>query len=639
MGDGDRNISTSEIDRQLLSDLSGEEEVSDYASSDFSDSDLFDDDTDEDPNYEPGEEGRPRLVGRSFSRNDPLMEYSSSDEEEPTSAPRDRPSTSRPIPSTQPSSWPSRQVLSDSSDDEEEGNGIWQTINEGDFSYIDNFSFDETPGPRHCPPSTAEPIDFFNIFFTQSLINMFVLETNRYATQTLASRGRNLSPNSRLHSWVAVTNSEIRAFIAVILNMGLIKKPTIFSYWTINKSQATPWFRQMFTRNRFQIILNFFHLVDNTKLPNSTQPNYDPAQKFQPLIDHCNRLFQRFYVGHQQLSIDESLIGTKGQTALMQYLPNKHHHRWGIKLWVLCDSVSNYCMSMLCYKGKKSSENREEIKKFGLGFTVVKTLLSACNCLKKGYHLFTDNFFTSIPLIQFLYKNKTFQTGTIRKNKKHLPNEMKQKLNVGQKIYLKLNEILGLAYRQKKSQTKPVLLVSTKSDSVDRELTKRRHGRLTTEKKPSMVLDYNKYMGGIDTFDMMLYSYLDERKTMKYWKKAAFNIFSRMVLNAYTIYKETRINSNEKAMSRYKFVVSIIDSITEEWLQESNQRPGASGDHPRRARGLEKLPEKKEKTCWVCSKGGEAYKKNAGRKRSRTVCTQCGEGCHGACFPKHKCRR
>jgi hypothetical protein len=23
----------------------------------------------------------------------------------------------------------------------------------------------------------------------------------------------------------------------------------------------------------------------------------------------------------------------------MQYLPNKHHHRWGIKFWMLCDSV------------------------------------------------------------------------------------------------------------------------------------------------------------------------------------------------------------------------------------------------------------------------------------------------------------
>lgn len=152
-----------------------------------------------------------------------------------------------------------------------------------------------------------------------------------------------------------------------------------------------------------------------------------------------------------------------------------------------------------------------------------------------------------------------------------------------------------------------------------------------------MVLDYNQHMGGIDTFDMMLYAYLDERRTMKYWKKAVFNIFSRMVLNSYVIYKENKMDNQEKPMSRYRFVVSIIDSLTDEWLasQEVN-RPGPGGDNNARVKGLVKLPDKKEKTCRVCTKGGQNYKQ-CGRKRSRTVCNQCGEGCHGACFPKHKC--
>lgn len=183
-----------------------------------------------------------------------------------------------------------------------------------------------------------------------------------------------------------------------------------------------------------------------------------------------------------------------------------------------------------------------------------------------------------------------------------------------------------------------MILVSSDSTAADVEVTKRRHGRVVTENKPAMVANYNKHMGGIDTHDMMLYAYLDERKTMKYWKKAVFNLFSRMVLNGYVLYKETKINNQEKPMSRYKFVVSIIDSLSDEWLAvKGEDRPGPGGDQ-RRGRGLEKLPEKKEKTCWVCTKGGQDYKKT-GRKRSRTVCIQCGEGCHGACFPKHKCRQ
>jgi hypothetical protein len=37
------------------------------------------------------------------------------------------------------------------------------------------------PGPKHAPPPSADPIDYFNLFFTQTLWNIFVLETNRYA--------------------------------------------------------------------------------------------------------------------------------------------------------------------------------------------------------------------------------------------------------------------------------------------------------------------------------------------------------------------------------------------------------------------------------------------------------------------------
>lgn len=622
-------LTLSEVDRQLLSDLSCSD-----SESNFTVSDVFDDDSDADPLYLPEEVTQPRY----FNRNTSNVGLSSDDEFLAQPSTSTRPTQTLPRPTQtlhRPSQRIDRRVISDTSDESDNGdvgNETWQTINEGDTNFTHNFSYYETPGPKHCPPVTASPIDYFNLFFTRALLDIFVLETNRYANQTIASKGQNISPQSRLHGWLPVNYFEIRAFIAVIINMGLIKKPTIASYWTVNNSQSTPWFRKMFTRNRFQAILQFFHIIDNTKFPKASEPGYDPTQKFQPVIDHCNSLFQRFYVGHQQLSIDESLIGTKSQTTLMQYLPNKHHHRWGIKLWVLCDSISNYCLSLFCYKGKNCQENREEIKEFGVSYYVVKKLLTMCNYLKKGYHLFTDNFFTSIPLVRMLYQNQTFHTGTIRKNKKGLPDAVKTQLNVGQKVYCKQNEILALSYRQKKSQKKPVILVSSHSDATEVECTKRRHGRVTTEKKPAMVSDYTKHMGGIDTFDMMLYAYLDERRTFKYWKKAVFNMFSRIVLNSYIIYKENKVQHGQNPISRYKFVVSIIDSITEEWRgvqQDTNVN--------NRKRTLEKLPGKKEKTCWVCTKSGPEYK-NKGRKRSRTVCSQCGEGCHGVCFPKHTCK-
>lgn len=144
-------------------------------------------------------------------------------------------------------------------------------------------------------------------------------------------------------------------------------------------------------------------------------------------------------------------------------------------------------------------------------------------------------------------------------------------------------------------------------------------------------------MGGIDHFDMMLYQYLDERRTVKYWKKVAFNIFARMVLNSYVIYKDSCTQNHMKPISRYQFIVSIINSIADEWFAHKlTVIPGGGGDCHRQPRGLVKLPDKKVKTCWVCTKKGKDYNKS--RRKARTSCSWCNAGCHPECLVKHKCQ-
>ena len=83
-------------------------------------------------------------------------------------------------------------------------------------------------------------------------------------------------------------------------------------------------------------------------------------------------------------------------------------------------------------------------------------------------------------------------------------------------------------------------------------------------------------MGGVDASDAMLYSYLDERRTVKYWKKIAFNIFSRMILNSYIIYKQN-LSAGCNTMSRLDFTIKIVDALSKEWLEEKNSEVGILG--------------------------------------------------------------
>ncbi|XP_066992310.2 piggyBac transposable element-derived protein 4-like [Anabrus simplex] len=473
------------------------------------------------------------------------------------------------------------------------------------------------------PPPNSALISYFNLFFISFLLNLMVSDTNCYAHQFLNKNKDKLSP--QLRKWKDVTLIEMRGFLACILNMGINRKATIASYWSTFSSQSTPWFANMFSFHRFQHIFRFFHLVDSEKCAPPGELTYDPRIRFQPLPDHANNIFRHHYTPYEELSIDESLVGTKNRTCLMQYLPIKHHHRWGIKFWMLCDSVSNYSLGFFTYRGARSPEDKDNIAKCGLGYTVVMRLLKLGNYLQKGYHVFVDNFLMSVPLVKDLFKLGTYITGTVRRNRKYLPKTCKRKFGIGETLYCRSGPVLACAYREKKSQRGPVILLSSKATANSREVEIKRGNTVKLVKKQEVIHSYNKFMGGIDTSDMMLYAYLDERRTVRYWKKVAFNIIARMVLNSYILYKE-HARGQGKLKSRLRFIVEIIEHLGGEWLQTKN----ASANDPRGPPGVRKLPDRRESRCCVCTSEGR-------KQRSRTICTRCSKGLHGDCYSKHKC--
>jgi hypothetical protein len=105
--------------------------------------------------------------------------------------------------------------------------------------------------------------------------------------------------------------------------------------------------------------------------------------------------------------------------------------------------------------------------------------------------------------LQKTYKLSTYVTGTIRRNRKYLPQAFHNKFEVGEKKCFRKGPILAAAFREKKSRL-PVLL-STHSKAEDTQSVRVRHGKQTHVIKPSIIQSYNDFMGGVDTSDAMLY--------------------------------------------------------------------------------------------------------------------------------------
>ena len=105
-------------------------------------------------------------------------------------------------------------------------------------------------------------------------------------------------------------------------------------------------------RKRFQALMAMLHVVDP-----GTEERADKLRKVRGLLDkfttRCKELHQPF----QNASVDERMVKSKGRPGIKQYLKDKPT-KWGIKLWVLADSLNGYTCDFDVYIGKNSQSSQ-----------------------------------------------------------------------------------------------------------------------------------------------------------------------------------------------------------------------------------------------------------------------------------------
>lgn len=278
-------------------------------------------------------------------------------------------------------------------------------------------------------PETPRLVHSSNCFLLCHYWKYFVKYTNKYAKEFVEACQPGMRPERRHKRWKLITVEEMQAFIIILVNMALNAKNTNPSFWTTTKSQMLPWFSRMMPKKNFQAILKFFHMRVNTR--NFPRPNHqgspNPCNRFQPLVDHMSWMAKMYFTPGANLSVDESMVATKAHSQLLQYIPKKHH-RWGVKLWFLCEAATHYCFSFAVCKGARGQDGDTR----GLGFKVVTDFLRSSILYGKGYHVYIENFFTSIKLAKYLFRKGTFLTGTVRMDRKGIPQAMKPRFRVGE---------------------------------------------------------------------------------------------------------------------------------------------------------------------------------------------------------------
>ena len=114
-------------------------------------------------------------------------------------------------------------------------------------------------------------------------------------------------------------------------------------------------------------------------------------------------------------------------------------------------------------------------------------------------------------------------------------------------------------------KTERMYLLCTHKKAVE-EVMKRPKG--AKEKKstpcPSMIVDYNQNMGGVDLTDQYLsYYYLTTKRTLKWWKKVFWRLIDICVLNSWVIYRSNFPDStvNTHKLLRLKLIEELVQSL------------------------------------------------------------------------------
>lgn len=170
--------------------------------------------------------------------------------------------------------------------------------------------------------SLRTPCEFFSYFVTDQFLIDVTDQTNLYAKKS--------NPQTNF----ILNMIELKKYIGILIFMSVYNYPNVRSYWGRYSFDAI---QSAMTVNRFEEIRRYIHFADSSKMPDKSDSDYDVLYKIRPVIDHFNERFSSIPM-LQRLCVDEQMCATKMKaTNIRQYMPNKPH-KWGFKLFVLCDS-------------------------------------------------------------------------------------------------------------------------------------------------------------------------------------------------------------------------------------------------------------------------------------------------------------
>ncbi|XP_053296890.1 piggyBac transposable element-derived protein 4-like [Pleuronectes platessa] len=399
-----------------------------------------------------------------------------------------------------------------------------------------------SPGPTMQAKYGAGDIaSTFSLFITPMVEDIILENTNREGRRKYGDE------------WREMYEVDLLAYIGLLILAGVYRSrgEAAASLWHPENSRAL--FRATMPLKQFHTYSRLLRFDDRETRPRRRAS--DKLAAIREVWDLWVSQLPCLYNPGPEVTVDEQLVPFRGRCPFRQYMPSKPA-KYGIKSWVACDSKSSYAWNMQVYTGKPDQEHPER----GLGLRVVLDVtegLHDCNVR-------CDNYFTSYKLAQQLLERNLTLVATVRRNKPWLPRGLltvRGREALSSKFAFTPSATL-VSYFPKKN--KNVLLMSTlhtKADVSDRP-----------DRKPVIILDYNRSKGGVDNLDKVVGTYSCRRMTAR-WPLVIFhNMIDVSSYNAFVIWRELYPDWMQRKLNKRRFFLEELGKALVSSFMEQRER-------------------------------------------------------------------
>ena len=230
-------------------------------------------------------------------------------------------------------------------------------------------------------------------------------------------------------------------------------------------------------------------------------------------------------------TVDEQLVEYHSKIPGRTYMPSEPR-KYGVKFFWLCKATTGFALYGMIYSGREENNASQR----NLANNIVMNLCSVYYVT--GRDIYVDRCFTTHRLLCNLLSQKLTLIRTIMSNRPETSSQFKsargKEVESTKTLYDHSNGILLISYISK--QNRNVLMMSSSHSDVS---------IADYHSKPTVVMDYNKHKGGVNTLDENCEEFNCLGKTNRWPMVINYNLITVATNNAILVMRDVEKRSKK----------------------------------------------------------------------------------------------